>query len=433
MNRAERRRQQRDKRRGDARPGILAPQVDALIEEGIARHRVGDFNNAATAYLHALSIDPDNSRANYLRGIALHQAGRGLQGIPHLERAIAAEPVNATYHLDLGNLHEGCGQPDLAQAAFQRAIVFDPNLIDARYNLGNSLLAQGSFERAIEAYQDLLRIRPNHARAQSNLGNALQSLGRLEEAQAAYVRTLELSPANHAVRHMLRALQGATPRKPPVEFVSRLFDRYAPRFEAHVTQALGYSIPEELHAALVELMGEDFEFSRVADLGAGTGLCGELLRRHANELVAIDLSPNMLAAARNKGIYDSILIGDITDELAKRDDTFDLFIAADVFIYVGALEELFGAVRERRTAGAYFAFSIERSESEDFVLQVTGRYAHAVSYIKRLARDYEFDIALTRPAKIRKEKDGWITGDIFVVRARGEATHPRTRAGAEIP
>ena len=72
------------------------------------------------------------------------------------------------------------------------------------------------------------KVRIDAARESTTISDALQSLGRLDEAQAAYDRTLEIDPDNHAVRHMLHALRGETVAKPPAEFVSRLFDRYAP-------------------------------------------------------------------------------------------------------------------------------------------------------------------------------------------------------------
>ena len=339
MNRTERRRQQRALRRRTADAAKLAPQTKALIEQGLARHRLGDLDNARTAYAQALANDPDNGEANYLQGIAHHQSGRSQVGLPHLERAVDAVPNNPTYHFDLGNLYEACGRLEDGQKSFERAIHLDPYLIDARYNLGNNLLAQGRLEEAVAIYKDVVRLRPDHAKAHSNLGNVLQTVGRLSEAQNAYVRTLELDPSNHAVQHMLHALRGETVARPPPEFVTRLFDRYAPRFEAHVTKTLEYSIPRDLRDALAVLLGENFRFTRVVDLGAGTGLCGIALQDHADEMIAIDVSANMLSAARNKAVYDSIVVGDIVDELNKRDETFDLFVAADVFIYLGALEK----------------------------------------------------------------------------------------------
>ncbi len=393
------------------------PQIKALVDQGLERHRIGDIDNALAAYARALTIDPGNAEASYYCGIALHQAGRSGDGIAHLETAVAAASDDASYHFDLANLREANGRLDLAEASFRRAIELDPGLTDAHYNLGNNLLAQGRFDEAIDVYQQTLRLSPDHAKAHSNLGNALQSLGRLEEAEAAYARTLELNPLNHAVRHMLAALRGETVPKPPAEFVSRLFDRYAPRFEAHVTKALEYRVPLDLRDGLVEILGPDFRFDRVADLGAGTGLCGVALRDHAEHLTAIDISRNMLRAAKSKSVYDSIIIGDIVEILNTSDRQFDLFVAADVLIYVGALEGPFAAISKRSRENAYLAFSIERTDDADYVLQRTGRYAHSVDYISRMADTHCFEIALQRPVNIRKEKTGMIAGVVFVLRS----------------
>jgi len=269
MNRAERRRQQRELKRQAGDTTVLAPQVQALIEQGLAPHRVGGLDNAKVAYEQALALQPANGQANYLYGVVLHQTGRSEDGIPFLERAVDAVPDDASYHFDLGNLLETCGRLDAAQKSFERAIEIDANFTDAHYNLGNNLLAQGRLEAAIIVCKQVLELRPEHAKACSNLGNALQSLGRLDEAQAAYIRTLELSPENHAVRHMLHALRGETVPKPPAEFVARLFDRYEPRFESHVTKVLAYAIPSDCIVHWSSCWARTFVSTRLPTLAPG--------------------------------------------------------------------------------------------------------------------------------------------------------------------
>ena len=51
------------------------------------------------------------------------------------------------------------------------------------------------------------------------------------------------------------------------------------------------------------------------DLGCGTGLVGERLRKMVRRLEGVDLSEAMLAEARRKQIYDRLHKGDLTQFL----------------------------------------------------------------------------------------------------------------------
>ena len=49
---------------------------------------------------------------------------------------------------------------------------------------------------------------------------------------------------------------------------------------------------------------------RVLDLGCGTGLAGEALRRRAAWLEGVDLSSGMIDQARRKGLYDRLEVAE---------------------------------------------------------------------------------------------------------------------------
>ena len=50
----------------------------------------------------------------------------------------------------------------------------------------------------------------------------------------------------------------------------------------------------------------------VLDAGAGTGLCGESLRTYARKLVGIDLSARMLEKAKDRAVYDELVVAELT-------------------------------------------------------------------------------------------------------------------------
>src|SRR5688572_32978760 len=89
----------------------------------------------------------------------------------------------------------------------------------------------------------------------------------------------------------------------------------------------------------------------------------------------------MVARARAKGLYDELAVAAIEPFLEGSASRFDLFVAADVFVYVGALEGVFAKAAERAEPGAWFAYSAERHDGEGFMLRPTGRFAHSLAYL----------------------------------------------------
>ena len=87
----------------------------------------------------------------------------------------------------------------------------------------------------------------------------------------------------------------------------------------------------------------------VLDLGCGTGQAGAWVKDYAKTMVGVDLSKAMLEEARKKGLYQELYelsILEYVDTVASiRGTTFDVVVAAEVFSYIGDLEETFHRVR----------------------------------------------------------------------------------------
>ena len=136
----------------------------------------------------------------------------------------------------------------------------------------------------------------------------------------------------------------------PQAYVARLFDDYAPRFEAHLTGTLGYRAP----ALIAEAMSAPRRAAaspRPSISAAATGLMGEALRDRVDHLTGVDLSPAMIAKARERGVYDALVVGDAAALLRRQPPAaFDLIVAADSLVYIGDLAPLFAAVATALTA-----------------------------------------------------------------------------------
>lgn len=135
------------------------------------------------------------------------------------------------------------------------------------------------------------------------------------------------------------------------------------------------------------------------------GLCGPLIAPYAEAIDGVDLSAAMLAQARALGVYRELHHADLASFLARADRRADLVLAADVFIYVGALDEVFSAVRRILAPGGCFAFTAELApDSDDFRLLPSLRYAHSEAYIRRLGAAHGFRVRDLLRAPLRKNR-----------------------------
>src|SRR2546422_4974314 len=113
------------------------------------------------------------------------------------------------------------------------------------------------------------------------------------------------------------------------------------------------------------------------DLGCGTGLCGEKFRSMAGKLLGVDLSARMIEKAKQRGVYDELMVGGLEEALGGRKGGVDLILAGDVLGYVGEVGGVFKAAAGAMRQGSYFLFSVEKpsqEEGEGLVLRKTRRF-----------------------------------------------------------
>jgi predicted TPR repeat methyltransferase len=233
-------------------------------------------------------------------------------------------------------------------------------------------------------------------------GSVLRELGRGEDAAASYREALARGGDADLLNYYLAGLEGGeAPARPPREYVQGLFDSYAEGFDAHVVETLRYDAPGVL---VQRLAAGGRRFAHALDLGCGTGLCGPLLRPLAQRLTGVDLSARMLAKAAALGVYDELQQADAVEYLAAPVGTFDAVVAADVFIYVGALDEVFRLLAARMAAGGRFAFTVEESTDADVVLRGSLRYAHSEAGIRRLAEQHGFRVEALERRPVREDQ-----------------------------
>jgi predicted TPR repeat methyltransferase len=377
----------------------------------------GRLDEAEALLGRALECDPDHAEAHNNLGNVRQLQGRLADAVACHQRAVAVDPANATAYFNLGVALGGLDCLEEAAEAYQRCLELAPELAAAHHNLGMVHKRRGCLEEAAASLTRATELAPEDAAGHENLGAIRRSQRRLPEAAAAFQRALDLDPSRRRLKHLIDAYTGRTPDTAPDYYVEDLFDGLAEVFDDHLVHLLGYRTPAALRAMLCALLGDAHRFARVLDLGCGTGLAGVQFAPLAAELWGVDLSRKMLDQARARGIYHHLEAASIEAFLAQHDLRFDLIVSADVFVYTGNLARTFAQVRRRSAEGGLFLFSTEITDAADFVLNATGRYGHARSYIEGLARDTGFTVIRCERQVLRSENDQQVLGNLFLLQA----------------
>ena len=293
-------------------------------------------------------------------------------------------------------------------------------IAERRFAYAKAAAKEGDWSAAAELFEQALERAPHWAAAWFALGEAREKLGDLDAAARAFREALAADPADAQGAAARLALMGrgeASGALSPA-YVARLFDDYAWRFDKHLIKNLGYRAPALIAEAL-SAVAPGRRFASALDLGCGTGLMGEALRERVDRLAGVDLSAAMIAKARERGLYDELIVSDAAAPMRERPNTFDLIVAADALVYFGDLAPLFAAVVTALTPDGLFAFSVETCEGDGFKLEPTMRFAHSRPYVETTAREAGLRPLLIQSASTRREAGADAPGLICVF-ARAE-------------
>jgi predicted TPR repeat methyltransferase len=434
-----------------------AVTVDEAIAIAIHLQQSEQYAAADDIYRQVLALKPECAEALHFRGVLAHQRGRSDDAVPLIERSLALEPDRADWHSNLGIVLQERLRLDEAAAAYRRAIALKPDHANAHSNLGVVLRAQGRLEDSEAAYREAIRINPQHIDAYTNLGILLNGQKRTYEAVLCFCKVITLRPKHpearrllalahvalgevdkaielfeqwvkeepdsEIARHMLAACSGRdVPPRASDRFVEATFDSFAASFDAKLAK-LHYRAPQ-LVATMLEHDGlpaaKGFD---VLDAGCGTGLCGPLVAPYARRLVGVDLSAKMLAHARERQVYDSLVKSELTTYLQQVSAAYDVIVSADTLVYFGPLDEVTTAAAGALRPGGRLVFTVEaltdRGAGPGYTISPHGRYSHTREYVERVltAAGLEPEIA---DAELRLEAGTPVAG--LVVKATKPST-----------
>ena len=122
------------------------------------------------------------------------------------------------------------------------------------------------------------------------------------------------------------------------------YRKWAEDYDHQMLDVLGYTSPTKIAQRLSPHLANTE--ASIFDVGCGTGLtCVYLAEMGYANLDGIDLSPDMVRVAGQRGIYRELLVGDINQALERDDDCYDAVISSGTFTHghVGPapLDEIF--------------------------------------------------------------------------------------------
>ena len=386
---------------------IMDPSLEQARQAfvaGIEQFERHDYEAAAGFFEQALRHAPGRPSVLLNLGVSCVHLGRFERADECLRQALAADASQRDAWMAWGVATMALGDWPQALHCHEQARALGADGAQFCLCWGQCLAHEGRLPQALQAFDQALAHDPELAEAWSQRAHVQRDMGQTAQAIAAYQRALDLGGDPELHRYYLAALNPEQPVvNAPAAYVEKLFDQYADDFESHLVGQLGY----QGHSVLLQHLPADpvARFGQVWDLGCGTGLCGPLIRPRSDHLLGVDLSTAMVVKAQSLGVYDSLHAQDLVSFLQQATTKSDLVLAADVFIYVGWLDAVFEALSPRVKPGGWLAFTVEEADlGFEVQLHSSLRYAHALTYLQKLAAEHGWRWAKVHRAPLRLDQ-----------------------------
>lgn len=395
---------------------IKLDYFDAMYNLALVYKAQNKEEDALASLLAIIETDPKHVRAHLLAGKILLEKKEYGKADYYFQLVIQ-------HNLNEPNLFENIIQLLLSYERYQdaksyceKALKFQPKSVEINYLLGVIYNRLSEKTKALNCYHAALQIEPNYFPALNNLAVIYLEQQNIAAAKFYFSQALKQHPDNQSIQHTLNALAGGKNigglQK---EYIQTLFDSYADHYEQHLTISLDYVVPETLKKMIQCYLKDEMPHWRILDLGCGTGLCGELFKVWASELIGVDISPKMIEIARKKCCFDELIESENQEYLSHQKNRFDLILAADVFIYQGDLTEIFSACFNALNQGGLLAFTTEIDTGGAFSLQETSRFSHAHKYISSLAEEIGLHILTAEIHHTRLQREQQLTGEYWLL------------------
>jgi predicted TPR repeat methyltransferase len=366
------------------------------------------FNKAMSAYQKGNSVEaekllkkiirnyPRHLDAHFLLGNLHAINGRNQLALSHLTLAAEIKPDSYQVQNNLGNVYRALKKLPEALSCYQRALSYQPNFLSALENIGHTCESLSKNQEAIDYFNQALALSPNNVELMFSLAKVQIKENNTEKAITLLNRCQELGSSQAEQINIMLAQLGDTdlPERYPDAMTLLTYKDKAESWDQDIHRNEHQYFGPKLIEKTLKNYSPEISTLSVLDLGCGTGACGEFLHKIAEPLVGVDLSPNMLAVAKQKNLYDELISAELTDYLKNSSLSFDLITAAGVFILIGSLIKPFQLVAQHLEPEGLFILTLykgednkgESKQTKDGVsLRHNLHFAHNITHIKKSA------------------------------------------------
>lgn len=185
---------------------------------GVIAYQSGDPETAATAFGHALKLNPAYNEAALNYSVVLNELGRydeAREAYAGVKAERAAQPSGAdeldgfirgkiaNLHAKVAEAYVACGIYAPAIEELRTALDLCPNFADLRVKLAVALRDAGLREEALEELEGVRDDKPKYVDGRVQLGLTYWSLDRKPDARGEWETVLELDPKNRSVKAYL--------------------------------------------------------------------------------------------------------------------------------------------------------------------------------------------------------------------------------------
>jgi predicted TPR repeat methyltransferase len=149
----------------------------------------------------------------------------------------------------------------------------------------------------------------------------------------------------------------------------------------------------------------------------------------------------MLEKAHARGVYDHLIVGELTAQLESAAESYDLIASADTLVYFGDLQAILAAAAVALRPRGILIFTTERAgrsdpEGRGFLLQANGRYCHTEDYLRSALAQAGFSVSEVTFVVLRLEGGRPVHGILVSSRknavSSGQAQQAESGKGARL-
>jgi Tfp pilus assembly protein PilF len=160
-------------------------KINELVEEGIAYHDKGDYDNAIKKYKEALKLDPKSALVNYEIAFSYLKSKDYKQSFEYSNKVIKAGELylEGAYILN-GSALDLMNKQNEAIEVYQEGIKLFPENYLLRYNLGYTAYNSGKYELCSDALKVGLQINPFHGSSHNLMGQLMYTSSKVRSLLA---------------------------------------------------------------------------------------------------------------------------------------------------------------------------------------------------------------------------------------------------------